>query len=255
MKDTVVVAYSGGLAAYDDENGDQLWKQDGPNDRLCALGDLVVAVDCTNRKKDEKRLMIARRASDGAEAWQVELYHDREPADLTLVGEHVMVRMDKSKTKYTKLVARDGTVVLDLKEFVHHAVPRDGGWLVSTSSRLALLDEKGEAKWEVANDHADWYPFDSRRMTLVGEDIYLWYWGPISDSGVEVRRVSAKTGEAAWTAKCDPVGVSHSKYHHLAYIERRGDRLIVVSQGSYGWFIEVLNTADGKQVHRWKSGE
>jgi hypothetical protein len=199
--------------------------------------------------------MIARRINDGSVAWQVELFRDREPADVTLVGEHAMVRMDKSATKYTKLVAKDGTVVLDLKEFVHHAIPRAGGWLVSTTSRLAMLNEKGDAQWEVANEHADWYPFDSRQMLLVNDDIYIWYWGPISDSGVEVRRISIETGKATWTAKCEAVGVSHSKYRHVAYIELRGEKLIVVSQGSYGWFVEVLNTANGKQLHRWKSGD
>jgi outer membrane protein assembly factor BamB len=248
-----VVAYDGGLVAFNDENGERLWKQEGPNNRLCAFGELVVAVDCTNKKEGEKRLMVARKLSDGSEAWHIKLPPEREPADVTPAGECVLVRMDDSKVKYGKLVSREGKIVLDLPEFVYRAAPREGGWLVATSSRLAQIDAQGKAAWEVSNEHADWSPFDRREFMFAGDDIYAWYWGPISDSGVEVRRISAKTGKEAWKARCKSLGVPHSKYRHLAYLELRGEELIVVSQGSGGWFIEVLDTEDGKQVCRWTS--
>jgi hypothetical protein len=36
-------------------------------------------------------------------------------------------------------------------------------------------------------------------------------------------------------------------------VEVRDDKLIAVSQGAHGWFVEVLNAANGKQLHRWRS--
>jgi hypothetical protein len=48
----------------------------------------------------------------------------------------------------------------------------------------------------------------------------------------------------------EPLGVSHSEYYHVAYVELRGPQLVVVSQGSYGDFVEVRNVATGGKLAR-----
>jgi len=56
---------------------------------------------------------------------------------------------------------------------------------------------------------------------------------------VSLQRIDLRTGALAWDVHCRELGVDHSKYSHHAYVELRDDRLIVVSQGSGGSFVEV----------------
>ncbi|MEZ5992765.1 MAG: hypothetical protein R3E76_10480 [Planctomycetota bacterium] len=66
-----------------------------------------------------------------------------------------------------------------------------------------------------------------------------------------MKRLALKTGKVEWSHGCDALGVGHSEYLHDVYLELRDDKLVVVSQASGGWWIEVLATVDGKRLHRW----
>jgi hypothetical protein len=82
----------------------------------------------------------------------------------------------------------------------------------------------------------------------------LWVlpYNTIADSGVGLLRLAPSDGWIVWKARCQGIGTKHSKYWHYVYVEVRGDRLVVVSQGANGHFVEALDLASGKNLARWR---
>ena len=74
-------------------------------------------------------------------------------------------------------------------------------------------------------------------------------YGAIHDSGVELVRLR-RDGSEVWHSCAAPLGVGHSEYEHFAYIEVRGDELLVASEGSYGAFLEQLAVRTGTREKR-----
>ena len=68
-------------------------------------------------------------------------------------------------------------------------------------------------------------------------------------SGVDVVRLR-RDGSEVWHSCAAPLGVGHSEYEHFAYIEARGDALLVASEGSYGAFLEQLAVRTGTRERR-----
>jgi hypothetical protein len=86
-------------------------------------------------------------------------------------------------------------------------------------------------------------------VELPGGDFILANWGAINDSGVDLVRLHPD-GTPVWHSCASPLGVGHSEYEHLAYVEARGDALFVASEGSYGAFLEKLSVATGERERR-----
>jgi hypothetical protein len=88
-------------------------------------------------------------------------------------------------------------------------------------------------------------------VPLAGDEAVAFQYGLISDSGVDVLRLNLATGKVVWQTRCEPLGVSHSKYHHDARVEvEGGNKLQVTSEASGGTFVEVLDLRTGKQRSR-----
>lgn len=76
-----------------------------------------------------------------------------------------------------------------------------------------------------------------------------------SDSGVQVMRLRPQAGEQVWQADCDPLGVGHSAYQHEAKVEiTDGKYLKVMSKGSEGSFVELLDLGSGRHLSRRQFG-
>jgi hypothetical protein len=77
----------------------------------------------------------------------------------------------------------------------------------------------------------------------------LYAWHANADSGVELARVAAH-GEPVWNALARPLEVGHSKYNHAARVVVQDKKLVVVSEGSFGDFVELRDLATGALLAR-----
>jgi hypothetical protein len=87
-------------------------------------------------------------------------------------------------------------------------------------------------------------------LVEAGEDVVAFRYSPFADSGVQLLRLKAATGEVVWRARCAPLGRKHSKYEHNARVTIEGEQIRVTSRGSFGTFVEVLDLRTGKQLER-----
>ncbi|MBZ0138091.1 MAG: PQQ-like beta-propeller repeat protein [Planctomycetes bacterium] len=251
--DSIFAAHVAGVSCFEAETGELRWDSDGESDRLCLFGKLLLAGECSNLREKDKRRILARSVEDGAEAWSVEVPHQLEIGSISAVGDHALAVSDEvTNDPWSWFIDARGKVTLKLKEIVHHALPVGEDWLIASTKRIALLHRDGKPVWEFANEGDSAYDLGDCRLTIDGEALYLHSWMPIADSGTLMKRFDMKTGKQAWSHGCQHLGVPHSAYLHHVYVEFRDDKLVVVSQGASGWFIEVLAAKDGKQLHRWR---
>jgi hypothetical protein len=82
-------------------------------------------------------------------------------------------------------------------------------------------------------------------------DVIACEYAPIAATDDVVTRLDGSTGKPKWTTTCETPPVAHSKYRHEVYLELIDGKLVVCSQQSYAVFVEVLDPATGKQLHRW----
>jgi len=240
----VVAAYEGGVAAYAIESGRRVWVSPGINDRLCLWRDLLLAA--------QERFMVARRLSDGSETWRVEIWAADEPEPIKIVGDHALIRTEphlpEKNTSSSLFVDVHGHVTLRLNEVVYRAWPWEDGWVILTGKRFARIHRDGTTLWE--HEEKRWRA--GLDGLIHGEALYTYAWERRYDSAVRISRINMRTGEIVWNVACEPLRVPHSRYSQDVYVELRGDKLIVVSQGSSGSFVEVLSVKDGRHLDRWR---
>jgi len=248
-----VVVQDSLLVALDDRTGRVRWTSEGPTDHLHATDDLVIAVDCTLDAQWGHRI-TARRLRDGAVAWRVPQANRNEPDHLLQAGNLLFVRHNGGITRAATLcLDTAGTTRFKLGEYVFSAHLVDDDLLIATTRRVARLKRDGHVVWETGQGY-DWdanWPFDTGEfVSLAGGDVLVVFYGPISDSGVEVWRLDAGDGRIRWKACCEPLFVGHSEYSHEVRVTTLKQETVVLSQGSAGSFIEVLSLDDGKQLKR-----
>jgi outer membrane protein assembly factor BamB len=247
----VFVAYDVGIVALDYETGREIWRSEGPSGHLHASGALLVAVDCTSRRKPEARWLVARNEADGREAFRYELRWNAEPDVIQDVGDLLLVRDAWTREGYkSALLNHRGKPVITLDKYVARACLMDGDLLLVTNTGLARLGSRGQARWENPVLRATEIT-GARIIPLPGGDILAYVFCEISDSGIEVARVRGTDGRLVWSTECKELGVSHSSYSQVCYHEIRGGDLIMVSQGAAAHFVEILDLATGVSQRRF----
>lgn len=126
--------------------------------------------------------------------------------------------------------------------------------VVVGKTRIACLDNKSRVRWSLPPMKS---VFDggADMLSLPDGDALIYGWGMISDSGAELVRVHLGDGKVVFRVELAPAGVGHSKYRHDVFVRARGDRLDVVSIGSYATWVEVVGAATGKRLARWSPKE
>lgn len=240
-----VVAVDETLHAFDDATGRPTWTAPGPADRLATDGTYVFATDCTSGSVPG-RALVAIRLADGKEAWRAKVAAEMDPDSIDVDPRRIVVR-DSSK-RVTVVFDHGGKELYRLHESVQSTHASPAGLLVFTDKRVALIDDTGATKWSrpplaetfvAGNDVVD-----------VGADLLVGNYGHISDSGVDLVRLDGATGATKWETKVASLGVGHSEYLHVAYLDVQGPKVFVVSQGSAGSFYERVDLATGKREHR-----
>jgi outer membrane protein assembly factor BamB len=233
------------LRAIDHETGKVLWRAPCAAGALLAIGDRVLTVEYGS---DTIRPVVARDGATGKE-----LFRKPNPAGLqphlARAGDLAAVVSDK----LTWLLDARGVVQIKLEEGLLGIVPMPAaspGWLLATTTRLARLDGDGKRVWEHP-PLRDTFASVAELEPIAGGDMLVVGFGAIHDSGVEVIRLSPSDGHEVWHTLTEPLGVVHSEYFHVAYLEVRGGRAIVVSQGSSGSWVETLRLDDGRSIHRF----
>jgi hypothetical protein len=87
-------------------------------------------------------------------------------------------------------------------------------------------------------------------LTLADGGLLEFRYGPISDSGVHLRRLDRQDGGVVWEQRCPGLGVGHSEYEHRVVVQIEGRTARVISRGSYGAFVERLDLDSGKRLAR-----
>lgn len=241
----VYVAVDSGIAVLDGAGGTLQRVIKGPHDHLMLYAGRIVAVDCASPGSTAKRLLVAYDGATGGLGFSAELPLDEEPeTPLVVDGDLLVVGRN-----YTLLLDPQGAPRLRLQERVAAIRTTPPGWVLVSDQRIFALGGDQKLAWEHPRFTAD-FVHEAHILELPGGDLLAHNFGRISDSGVELVRLGPQ-GEQRWRTTVAPAGVSHSKYRHVAHVLVRGDELVVVSQGSYASFLEVVDAGTGASKRRF----
>jgi outer membrane protein assembly factor BamB len=157
----------------------------------------------------------------------------------------------------TRIFDTSGRLVMQLAEQVEgdhghawgatFAVGRD--LVIVTYKHVMRVDPSGRVVWKIGPPINTFVAGDDV-VVLPDGDLVIANYGQIDDSGVDVMRIHGHNGAPVWRAQVRGLGVTHSKYEQLVYIEARGDALFVISQAAGGEFIEQLALPTGQSQLR-----
>jgi hypothetical protein len=196
--------------------------------------------------------LLARRTATGKEAFRVALPlkdFDAMPI-LEGAGWFVVQTAENTRGKGDALLFdRAGRVRHRLDRQVLAVCAAGKDRLVLTDQDVTRLGVDGPPLWTAPFAQREWIA-GGGLVPLAGGDVVAYLHGAIADTGVQVLRLDPGTGRERWEVMCPRLGVSHSKYRHLAVVEVRGGRLKVTSRGSYGTFVEALDAQTGRSLAR-----
>lgn len=232
------------ILAFDDSTGKRLWHAPGPADRLATDGKLVFTTDCSDH--GGHRWLVARHVKNGKVAWRAAIASKMDPDALVFAGRFIVVTQDSPDIAI--FLDHSGQRHFASKEALSAVTPLGDDLLLVSNKRVARVDSRGHVLWHrppLANTFVA-----GNDVVPVGGDLLIANFGRIDDSGIDLVRVDAKTGTLRWEARVPGLGVGHSKYFHVAYIEVRGSEIYAVSQGAFGSFFERLDLATGRRELR-----
>jgi len=246
---------SGGIVALDAKDGAELWRAEGPIcSHMLVWGQLVLGVGPV---ADRPRVaggpceLVAWSVQNGARSMRAEV--PAQPRGLAASGLGLAVYgrgwLRVFDPSGPLLFERDADVAA-LRAFDTEA--RQGlrsRWVALTSEGIVCWDRGGEELWSIDAPHIDDLAGRTLAVTPAG-DVVLAEWHRIADSGVALAAYGGANGEPVWTRSVGGLEVPHSKYNHHVDLMMRGKHLAVVSHGSAGAFVELVEPGTGKAVHR-----
>ncbi len=243
----VFVVADSKLVALDAKDGRRVWDAPGPADRIYGHGAYVLTTDCTSPSAmDRPRWVVARLVDDGKEAFKVEIPKSVDPNPMTQVSDTIFVG-DARSTTAIDTDARKKRFSIEEGLVVAYAIGSD--WLLATTKRIVRLGKDGERRWErpVLRD-----TFVGRGgvVPVDGEDVVVYGYSAIADSGVELVRLRLADGTERWRSFAKPAGVDHSEYEHNAEVVLKNGVLHVASRGSYASFDETFSADKGVSLSR-----
>lgn len=252
--DRVYVSDGDGITALDSHRGALLWHTKSPNERMLLSGKMVVGADCGSGAalEAEGHWMFGLAIETGRILFRTRLPRGMDdPLPIREVGGLLLVQQrsfGRDSTGGAILVDQAGRTRLQLREYVLQGICQDDDLILLLSGRIVRLTPSGRTRWEIRCAAGE---LDGGDLLLMpGGDLLVLYFGRISDSGVNLLRVSPEGGSVKWTTACKPLGVSHSLYRHWAAASLEARRIVVTSHGSYGSFVEWLDAGTGKHLQR-----
>jgi hypothetical protein len=244
----VYVGFSGGVLAFDADSGRLQWQDPGECERLLLDEDLVLGIGRGALG------LAARNQETGKRVFAVALPdHCWVKGILPLNGLIVVWYTQEASLHPTSiLVTRQGRVRNTLDCQVVAGCEEAGREYYLTGDDVRQLTAEGLERWRVpfprSQDHA------GGDLRIMGGELIASLCGRISDSGVQVARIDRNHGTLVWATDCQGLRVEHSEYHHETKLKLIDGRFIeVLSKGSKGCFVEVLDLSSGISVFRKRS--
>jgi outer membrane protein assembly factor BamB len=252
----VVVTIGSEVAAFDDATGKRVWTLDGDGDRLHVAGDTLISVRYNEPTHDH--WLTATALADGKQRFRVALDDGCDPY-VAVYNDRIIVVEDRNPP-VSRIYNLDGTLIAKLAAEIEgsHRDPWGASHLIDdklvlvTDKHVMELDAAGKVLWR-RETLRDTFVAADQVVALPGGDLVIANYGAISDSGVDVVRLHGD-GALVWRSCARALGVPHSEYSHLAYVEARGDELFVISQGASGAFLERLSLTTGARELRCVMG-
>jgi outer membrane protein assembly factor BamB len=251
------VALDSDVYVFDDATGKQAWRLGAAGDRLHIAGENLYSVRCNTPTHDH--WLVGTAVASGALRFRISLDDDCDPW-VAVDNDRIIVVEDHNPPS-ALIIDLAGNLLLRLDEEVEgsHREPWGGSHKIGdqlvlvTSKHVMALDAAGKVRWQRPTLH-DTFVAANDVVALSGGDMIVANYGAISDSGVDLVRLRSD-GSLVWHSCARALGVPHSQYAHLAYVEPRGDVLFVISQGASGAFLERLSLATGARELRCVMGE
>jgi hypothetical protein len=220
---------------------------------LFLSGDLLLATDCTADPYigKEGRLLLARRVSDGKEAFRVQLpVKNFYPLPIREVaGLYLVTTYEFFGPASALLIDRKGNVWHQFDDEVIDAIQTNNGRAAVTSKDIIGLTTEGQIQWTTPFPYPEGMP-GGGIISLPDNTLLAFIYCSASDDGVQLIRCKPDDGAIIWQAKCEGLGVAHSKYFQDVTVTADDHTVNVKSIGSFGTFLETLDLASGKQISR-----
>ena len=120
----------------------------------------------------------------------------------------------------------------------------------SLSKPTRVPIRKIEPKFAMHQHQPLWIGDPQDRIQLPNGDVLEVRFCPMSDSGVNLRRVRPADQAVIWEHDCAPLGAAHSVYMHKAQVHLLGTTAVINSIGSLGNFAEEIDLTTGNQIAR-----
>jgi outer membrane protein assembly factor BamB len=251
----VYIAHDNGVTALGRKTGTVVWQAEGPGDRLLLDGKLLLATQCgsSDAITTGGRWLLARVAATGAEVFRVRLPQedDYDPEPIRKVAGLFLVQTHWDG-KPALLIDKQGQVRHRLAGKVIDLLQQGNDLVLLTNENVARLTPAGKVAWSVPFHRVPlgcWWD-GGGLLRLQEGDLIAFLYCPIADGGIGLFRLAPGSGKVRWRASCASLGVGHSKYSHRATVSVVGDEVKVVSKGSYGTFVEMLDLVSGRQRSR-----
>jgi hypothetical protein len=261
------IAYERALVALNDTTGKEVWRVAKGCAQLLAGEKFLLAL-LTDTTADTVRLeVVAFAYESGLAIFRIPVGERGGIERLFLSGPRYGISMGPSwdighdgqvlrKPAVTKLFLPDGHIFIDVPEALHSIVWGSDNLVTSGTKTVSAWNASGERRWEVdirkSTDDDERGERSVRELLLMSNgDVITCEYDPIAATDDVVRRLDGLTGKQKWEATCETPPVDHSKYLHEVYLELIDGKLVMCSQQSYAVFVEVLDPATGKQLHRW----
>lgn len=247
------VSHNGGVTALNNNTGAAVWHSPGHDDGLCLSNDLILSTDCSVKESvvREVRWLVARLAKTGEETFRVSLpVKDFDPRIEEMAGLFVVqTNEEPDGVGMALLIDRNGKEVHRFDRQVVAVWAAGDDWLVLTSRDLVRLHRDGAALWELPFPYHEWVA-DGGVARVAGNDMVVYRYCGIRDSGVLVIGFDALRGQKKWEAHCGGLRATHSAYGQEAAVHVEKDRIVVFSWGSAGAFVEFLDSKSGRSIRR-----
>jgi outer membrane protein assembly factor BamB len=241
---------SDGVTALDAGTGEVAWREAGPCECFRLSGDLLVLANGPR--------VVGLAAASGAEVFRLSLPADPDFWPGT-IGETTGLFLVQGRGAGWDgpafLIDRTGVIRHRVGRQVLAVVPAGPDRVFLTGADVRRVSADDRTVWSAPFESTEWVA-GGGILEAPGGDLLAFVYCRIANSGVQVMRLDPITGEVRWRVWCGGLpGVVHSKYHHDATAEWVGDHLRVISKGSAGAFVELLDGSTGERVRRGERRE
>jgi outer membrane protein assembly factor BamB len=250
----VYVGFAGGVVALDVDSGQSQWQCPAECEQMLLDQDLVLTIERDSSLSDRRGSLglAARNCKTGKSVFKVSLPNAGEfKKPMALNGLIVVVCERNADSGITSLlITRQGRLRNTLDCLVLDGCEDAGTEYYLTGDDVRQLTPEGREGWNVPLRSPS-LGDTGGELRIMDGDLIASLYGRHSNSGVRVARIDRNHGTLVWTTYSQGLRVEHSEYTHRAKLKLIDGRFLeVLSRGSKGSFVEVLDLSSGLSLLR-----